>query len=81
MNDDISIIENYLKDKNLSNNMNKIMIELYKNPRITGSQLKEFVGISETSIDNNIKKLKNLGYIVRVGAKKIGYWSIVGIDK
>ena len=43
--------------------------------------LNDVVGISETSIDNNIRKLKDLGYIVRVGTKKVGYWSIVGINE
>lgn len=71
----------FLNDKGLSKNMNQIMIEIYKNPRITGSMLKEVVGISETSIENNIRKLKDLGYIVRVGTKKVGYWSIVGINE
>ena len=32
--------------------------------------LNDVVGISETSIDNNIRKLKDLGYIVRVRAKE-----------
>ncbi len=78
---DTSIIDNFLSDKDLTANMIKIMIEIYKNPCITGTQLKELVGVSDTSIDNNIKKLKNLGLLIRIGTKKIGYWSIVGIDK
>lgn len=81
INDNISIIENFLKDKELTGNMNKIMIEIYKNPRIIGSQLKEIIWISQTSIDNNIKKIKELGLLERVGTKKIGYWTIKGIDK
>lgn len=32
--------------------------------------LNDVVGISEISIDNNIRKLKDLGYIVRVRAKE-----------
>ncbi len=64
---DTSIIENFLKDKALSDNMNKIMIEIYKNPRITVSQMKNFINISPTSINNNISKLKELGLLKRVG--------------
>ncbi len=78
---DTSIIENFLKDKALSDNMNKIMIEIYKNPRITVSQMKNFINISPTSINNNISKLKELGLLKRVGTRKVGYWSIIDLDK
>ena len=33
--------------------------------------------ISDTAIDNNIRYLKNNGYLERIGSNKDGYWKVV----
>ena len=35
------------------------------------------IGIAKKNIENNIKKLKEKGYVERIGAAKGGYWSII----
>ncbi len=57
-------------------NQKKIIECLRTNPYITMDELSEKVGISRKSIAANIKKLKTLGYISRIGADKNGYWQV-----
>ncbi len=33
--------------------------------------------ISDTAIDNNIRYLKNNGYLERIGSNKDGYWKVI----
>lgn len=47
------------------------------NPNITKAELKIIIGISDTAIDNNIRYLKNNGYLERIGSNKDGYWKVV----
>ena len=62
----INVVLNNLNDISIIKNYDGI----YKNPRGTGATLKELVGTSETSINNNIKKLREFGHISSVGTKK-----------
>ena len=48
-----------------------------QNPNITKAELEIIIGISDTVIDNNIRFLKNNGYLERIGANKDGYWKVV----
>ena len=47
------------------------------NPNITKAELEIIIRISDTVIDNNIRFLKNNGYLERIGANKDGYWKVV----
>ncbi len=63
--------------KALNARRKKIIAEMRDNPNITMEQLHSILGISETAVENNIKFLKDKGYIERVGAKKNGYWNVL----
>lgn len=64
-------------NKNLLNARRvQILEKIRNNPNITQSQLANFLGVSLTTIENNIKYLKVHGYLERVGSKKSGYWNI-----
>ncbi len=51
---------------------------LSENPKLTGVELAEKVGISKRNIESNVKKLKEKGFLVRHGSPKSGYWEISG---
>lgn len=44
---------------------------------MTGAALAEQIGISKRNIEINIKKLKELGVLIRHGSSKGGYWEVV----
>lgn len=46
------------------------------NPNITQEQLVQIIGIKITAIENNIRFLKENGYIERKDSKKTGYWKV-----
>lgn len=60
----------------LSARRQAIMIEIGQNPYITIEELAAKLGVSDTTIDNNISFLKKNGYIKREG-KKGGHWEII----
>ncbi|MDC9590863.1 HTH domain-containing protein [Xenorhabdus sp. XENO-10] len=43
-------------------------------PVITITQLTDELGIRRRTIERNIKTLQDAGRLIRVGAKKGGYW-------
>ena len=55
----------------------QILSEMRHNPNITKAELVIIIGISDTAIDNNIRYLKNNGYLERIGSNKDGYWKVV----
>ena len=63
--------------KKLNINQRKIITEIKKNQYITQKELSKIIGINEKNIRNNIRKLKDLGIIKRVGPDKGGYWEIL----
>ena len=50
---------------------------LKKFPEYTAVDLSESVGISRRNIEANIKKLKDLGILIREGSRKDGSWKVV----
>ena len=60
----------------VNDTMNKILESLYDDPGYTITELANIMKMSRKSISNNIKKLKDLGIIERVGNNKKGYWKI-----
>lgn len=56
----------------------KKIIELIKNKQhITISEMAKIVGIAEKNIEYNLKKLKEINFLKRVGPAKGGYWEII----
>ena len=55
----------------------RIMSEMRHNPNITKVELVILLGISNTAVDNNIRYLRENGYIIRVGENKNGYWKVL----
>ena len=47
------------------------------NPNVTTVQLANILCISETAVENNLKYLKDNGYIKRNGSNKTGYWEVI----
>lgn len=64
-------------DKLLNASQIKVLAEIRNNPNVTKPQLAILCNLGKTSIDNNLSKLKALGYIRRVGSNKTGYWKVI----
>ena len=47
------------------------------NPNITKVKLEIIIEISDIAIGNNIRYLKNNGYLEKIGSNKDGYWKAV----
>ena len=67
--------------KKLTENQRIILNQMQNDPFTSAKALAETVGISVRKIETNIRKLKDLGYIERVGPAKGGYWKIVTGDQ
>lgn len=61
----------------LNDALNGTLNELKNDKNITQKELVEKTGMSLRTIKRNIKKLKEKGYIERIGSKKIGYWKVI----
>ncbi len=61
----------------LSENQMKIMDLIFENPEITKLILSDSINVGATTIDNNIKKLKDLNLLKRIGSDKTGKWIII----
>jgi ATP-dependent DNA helicase RecG len=54
----------------------KIVELMITNPEIITEQIAEAVGITKRQIEANISKLKALGIVERIGARKKGRWVV-----
>ena len=54
----------------------KILDELWRDPRLNQKELAEILGTSVPSIQRAMSKMKDDGCIVRKGGKRFGYWEI-----
>lgn len=63
--------------KGLNPRRTQILKEMRNNPNITQEQLVNILGVSLTTVENNIRYLKKNGYIERVGSNKTGYWQVI----
>jgi predicted HTH transcriptional regulator len=50
---------------------------IFENPEITKLILCDSINVGITTIDNNIKKLKDLNLLKRFGSDKTGKWIII----
>lgn len=60
---------------NLTENQQKILELMKKNPTVSAKILSEYVGISVRKIEENIAKLKKLDHLKRIGSTR-GHWEI-----
>lgn len=63
-------------NEKLSLNQQKIIEVMKTNKKVTMEELAEIVGIAKTNVARNIKKLRNLDIVRRVGAAKGGHWEV-----
>ncbi len=63
-------------DIRLTKTQQYMLAEIRTNQRITKSHLAAVLGVSATTIDNGISRLKKEGYIVREGSNRTGYWKL-----
>ena len=55
----------------------KIVEMLSANSEMTAAVLAEQVGISKRNIETNIRRLRDLGVLIRHDSSKGGYWEVV----
>ena len=58
----------------------KIIKLLSEDHQLSAVKLAEKIGIVSRNIENNIKKLKEYGILIRHGSPKNGYWEIIDED-
>jgi ATP-dependent DNA helicase RecG len=61
----------------LTQNQKSIIQGITDNPYVPARELSDIVGISSRKIEDNIKKLKALGVLKRIGPPKGCYWEIM----
>ena len=61
----------------LGENEQKILELIAANSQITIFLMAENIGISTTSVENNIKKLKEKDILERIGSARGGHWKII----
>lgn len=66
-----------INDVILNVTQRRIVEMLSEDSGMTGAVLAEQIGISKRNIETNIKKLKELGVLIRHGSSKGGYWEVV----
>ncbi len=73
---DTSVKQPGIGDVDMNTTQYKIAELLKADPSMTGAALSERIGISKRNIESNIKKMKELGVLVRQGSSKGGYWEV-----
>jgi len=61
----------------LTNNQQLIIKYISIDKTISAKKLSEKIGISDRKIEENIKKLKKLNILERIGSARSGYWQII----
>lgn len=61
----------------LSETEKQVLSAIRKNPYIRRTEMMVSLGISKSTLDRALKKLKEVGVLERVGPKKTGHWKIV----
>ena len=56
----------------LNSRRKRILEEIRNNPDITQVQLTNVIGVGLTAIENNVRFLRENGYIERIGSNKTG---------
>lgn len=64
------------REYELSDTQKEIINILITNHQISAAKIAEQLGLGSRSIEKNIKKLRELGILIRHGSPKNGYWEI-----
>lgn len=59
----------------------EILASLNEEQRLSAAELSQIIGIAQRNIEANIRKLKDLGFLVRHGSPKNGYWEVRLVPK
>lgn len=62
----------------LNSTQQEIVKLLLENNQLSAAKLAEKIGVASRNIESNIKKLKELGILIRHGSPKNGYWEVSG---
>ena len=76
----VNVGQNVGHNVKISKTQQAIISVLAENPRFTAQQLSENIGISKRRIESNIKVLREVNKIKRIGSDKSGYWEVVEQD-
>ncbi|WP_324249644.1 winged helix-turn-helix transcriptional regulator [Holdemanella biformis] len=60
----------------LNDTQQKIIKLLLEDNQLSAIKLADRIGIASRNIESNIKKLKELGILIRHGSPKNGYWEV-----
>jgi len=60
---------------NLTDNQQQIIAAMKHTPKVSAAKLSEIVGISKRKIEENVSKLKKMGFVKRVGGTR-GHWEV-----
>ena len=77
INDPVNATVNATVDATVSERQKRILIEVNLNKNITIAQLAEKLSVSRDTVLRDMKKLKRLNLIKRVGSDKLGNWDII----
>jgi predicted HTH transcriptional regulator len=61
----------------ITENQMQLLECIRKDPYISAQKIAEQIGISSRKTEDNIKKLKGLGMLERIGNPKTGYWHLI----
>jgi ATP-dependent DNA helicase RecG len=64
-------------EKSSEKSSEKILSLIRENPKISAKEISEIIGISSRAVEKNIAKLKEKGFLKRVGPAKGGYWKMI----
>ena len=64
----------------LNDTQQKIIKLLSEDHQLSAVKLAEKIGVVRRNIENNIKKLKEYGILIRHSSPKNGYWEIIDKD-
>lgn len=54
-----------------------VLKALETNGRVTALRIAEVLGVSESTVRRSFRRLKELGFIERIGSNKSGYWRLI----
>ncbi|MDA3881513.1 MAG: putative DNA binding domain-containing protein [Prolixibacteraceae bacterium] len=73
----VSLVEDDKLGDKLGDNQKRIIDIIAKQPQVSQSEISKQLNISQTAVENNIKKLKQFGILKRIGPAKSGHWEIL----
>jgi len=72
----ITVFKRRVLKKTVEKTVEKIVLFMKENPKITIKELVEKTGLTRRGVEWNIAKLKEAGKIKRIGPAKGGHWEV-----